>query len=136
MAISISSAVATSVADVLTAAVNGGSGAGTLKVYTGSKPATVATGVTGTLLATFTLEDPNAAGAVAGVSTWDMTPAISAVVAASGTAGYFRVADSAGVAVMDGTVGTSGADLNFSAVAWTSGGTVELTSGTHTMPLS
>ena len=34
------------------------------------------------------------------------------------------------------TVGTSGADLNFSAVAWTSGGTVEITGGTVTEPLS
>lgn len=136
MAISISSALATSIADVVTAAVDGGSGAGTLKVYTGSKPATVATGVTGTLLATFTLEDPSAAAASAGVATWDFSPTITAVVAATGTAGYFRVATSAGTAVLDGTVGTSGADLNFSSVSWTSGGTVELTSGTTTEPLT
>lgn len=136
MAISISSGLATSIADVVTAAVDAGSGAGTLKVYTGSKPATVATGVTGTLLATFTLADPSAAAAAAGVATWDFSPTITATVAASGTAGYFRVADSTGAAVLDGTVGTSGADLNFSAVAWTSGGTVELTSGTTTEPLT
>lgn len=136
MAISISSGLATSIADVVTAAVDGGSGAGTLKVYTGSKPATVATGATGTLLATFTLADPSAAAAAAGVATWDFSPTITATVAATGTAGWFRVADSTGAAVFDGTVGTSGADLIFSAVAWTSGGTVELTGGTTTEPLT
>lgn len=136
MAISISSALATSIADVVTAAVDGGSGAGTLKVYTGSKPATVATGVTGTLLATFTLADPSAAAAAAGVATWDFSPTITATVAATGTAGYFRVADSSGTAVLDGTVGTSSADLIFSSVSWTSGGTVELSSGTTTEPLT
>jgi hypothetical protein len=46
MAISISSGVATAMADVISTAVDAGSGAGTIKVYTGSKPATVATAVT------------------------------------------------------------------------------------------
>lgn len=136
MAISISSGLATSMADLVTAAVDAGAGAGTIKVYTGSKPATVATAVTGTLLATFTLADPSAAAAVAGVATGDFTPSITATVAATGTAGYFRVADSTGAAVFDGTVGTSGADMNFSSVAWVSGGTVELTAGTVTHPLA
>jgi hypothetical protein len=123
-------------ADAVTAAVDAGAGPGTLKVYTGSKPATVATAATGTLLATFTLADPSAAAAAAGVATWDFTPTITATVAATGTAGWFRVESSTPTAVFDGTVGTSGADLNFSAVAWTSGGTVEITSGSTTEPLS
>lgn len=137
MAISISAALASTMADAVTAAVDGGPSDGTLKVYTGSKPATVATSPTGTLLATFTLEDPSVAAASAGVATWDFTPAISAVVANTGTAGWFRVADSTGTAVFDGTVGTSGADLNFASVSWVSGGTVELTAtSTHTVPLT
>lgn len=136
MAISISSALATAMADAVTAQVDAGAAAGTLKVYTGAKPATVATAASGTLLATFTLADPSAAAAAAGVAAWDFTPSITATVAATGTAGWFRVADSNGNAVFDGTVGTTGADLNFSAVAWTSGGTVEITSGSTTEPLS
>jgi hypothetical protein len=136
MAISISSGLATAMADAVTTAVDAGSGAGTLKVYTGSKPSTVATGATGTLLATFTLADPAAAAAAAGVATWDFSPAIDATVAADGTAGWFRVADSDANAVFDGTVGTSGADLNFSSVTWVTGGTVEITGGTVTHPLA
>ena len=54
--------------------------------------------------------------------------------ATSGTAGWFRIADSDANGVLDGDVGTSGSDLNFSSVAWTSGGTVELSTGTITQP--
>jgi hypothetical protein len=136
MAISIAAAVASSMADVITAAVDAGSGAGTLKVYSVSKPATPETGATGTLLATFTLADPAAAAAVSGVATYDFSPAISATVAATGTAGWFRVADSNGTAVFDGTVGTSGQDLNFSSVSWVASGTVTITGGTLTQPTS
>jgi hypothetical protein len=136
MAISISSALATNVADAVTTAVDAGSAAGTLKVYTGAKPASVATAASGTLLATFTLTDPVAAAAAAGVATWNTSPALSTTVAADGTAGWFRVADSDGNAVFDGTVGTSGADLNFSSVAWVTGGTVQITSASVTEPTS
>lgn len=136
MAISVSAAAASAMADAITALVDGGTGPGTLKVYTGSKPATVATAATGTLLATFALTDPSAAAAAAGVATWDFDPDVAAVVAADGTAGWFRVADSDGNAVFDGTVGTSGADLNFSSVTWVTGGDVEITAGSVTHPLA
>ena len=71
MTVRLAVSLASSMADAVTAAVDSGSGAGTLKVYTGSKPATVETAASGTLLATFTLTDPAAAGAVSGVSTLD-----------------------------------------------------------------
>jgi hypothetical protein len=134
MAIRISSAAANDMADALLALIDGGAGAGKLKVYTGSLGSDLdATG--DTLLATFTLTDP--AGSVSGnVLTLDFDPDISATVAASGTAGYFHITDSNDVVVLGGTVGTSGADLNFAAVAWTSGGTVSLATGTITVPLA
>lgn len=135
MALSLSAALASAMADQVTAFVDAGAGPGTLKVYTGAKPATVATAASGTLLATFTFADPALAAAVAGVATADFDPDLSATVAADGDAGWFRIADSAGVAHIDGTCGTSGADLNFSGgVAWTTGATVNLGSGTVTMP--
>lgn len=136
MAISLSTSLASAMADQVTAKIDAGTGPGTLKVYTGSKPASVATAASGTLLATFTMADPSATAAASGVVTLDFSPALSATVAATGTAGWFRVADSDGNAVLDGTVGTSGTDLTFSTVSWTSGGTVTLTSGTVTEPLS
>lgn len=134
MSLSLDASLASDIADLVTAAVDAGSGAGTIKVYSGSKPASTATSPSGTLLATFTLADPAAAAAAAGVASWDFSPTISATIAASGTAGWFRVADSTGAAVFDGTVGTSGADMNFPSTAWVSGGTVELASGGVTHP--
>ena len=136
MSISITAALASQMADTITTAVDAGAAAGTLKVYTGSKPAKPEDAVTGTLLATFTLVDPAAAAAVSGVATWDFDPAVTATVATSGTAGWFRVADSDGNAVFDGSCGTSGADLNFDSVSWTAGGSVSISSGTVTQPTS
>lgn len=136
MALSLSAAAASALADQITTLVDAGAAAGTLKVYTGVKPATPETAASGTLLATFTLADPAAAAAAAGVATWDFSPQIDATVAATGTAGWFRVADSNGTAVFDGTVGTAGTDLTFPSVDWTSGDTVSLTSGGVTAPTS
>lgn len=135
MSISITASLASQMADAITSAVDAGATAGTLKVYTGAKPTKPEDAATGTLLATFTLADPVAAAAAAGVATWFST-AVSTTIAASGTAGWFRVADSTGAAVFDGTCGTSGADLNFDSVSWTSGGTVSISSGTVTQPVA
>jgi hypothetical protein len=132
MALRISAAAANDCADAILALIDAGS-AGTLKAYTGTLNDLDPTG--DTLLATWTLTDP--AGTVStNVITLDFDPDLSTTVAASGTAGYFLVADSSGTAVLGGTIGTSGADLNFASVAWTSGGTVSLATGAITVPLS
>lgn len=136
MALKLATGVASSMADAITAKVNAGAGAGTLKVYTGSQPATVATAATGTLLATFTLADPALAAAVAGVADFDFSPTVTATAGATGTAGWFRIADSDGNGVLDGAVSTSGAELNVSNTSWTSGGLISLNSGTLTQPTS
>lgn len=53
---------------------------------------------------------------------------------ATGTATYFRIWDSAGTtAYIQGTVGTSGADLNLNSVAISAGAAVSVTSLTHTV---
>ena len=79
-----------------------------LRIYTGSAPATADAAATGTLLGEIALPaDPFAAasgGAKAKSGTWSDTAD------ASGTAGYFRIWNST-VCHMQGTVGTSGADL-------------------------
>lgn len=134
MSITLADTVASAMADAVTTAVDAGAAAGTMKFYTGAKPASPADAATGTLLATVTLADPAAAAAAAGVAAW--TGATSVAAAASGTPGWFRVADSNGTVVFDGTVGTSGADVNFDNVTWVAGGTVTLTGGNFTQPTS
>jgi hypothetical protein len=63
---------------------------------------------------------------------------------ASGTAAWFRIHDvsegptgaSATKKRIDGTVGTSGADLNFNTVTFVAGGTAAISSFTITLPAS
>ena len=114
--------------------VDAGPAAGTIKVYTGAQPATPEDAATGTLLATFTLSDPAYTGPATGVMTLDVTPAVVATPVVSGTAGWFRLADSAGGVVLDGVCGTSGAQLNLTTVALEAGVDVTIASGTITQP--
>lgn len=131
--IQLASDTASALADAITTLVDAGAGAGTMKVYTGTLPTDL--DPTGdTLLATFTLADPAAAAAVAGVATWDADPDIDATIAATGTPGYFIVFDSDDSAVFGGDVGTAGASMNASSTSWVSGGTATLNSGTLTAP--
>lgn len=119
--------------DAIVDRLDAGAAAGTIKVYSGSQPTTANDAATGTLLATFTLGDPAFGSAAAGVASLLGVP-LSATAVATGTAGWFRAADSDGNTVFDGSVGTSGAQLNLNSLSITSGGTVQITSGTATMP--
>lgn len=133
MAVQLSDALASDMADTVTATVDGGAGPGYINVYTGTLPTDL--DPTGdTLLAEFTLTDPAAAAAVAGVATLDFDPDLSDTVLATGTPGYFIVFDSNDVAVFGGDVATSGAAMNFASTSWVIGGTVTLTTGTITQP--
>lgn len=113
---------------------NAGAGPGTIKVYTGSQPATADTAESGTLLATFTLADPAFAAAASGVKDLDADPDLSTTAVATGTAGWARCEDSDGNNVFDGSVGTSGTDFIINTTSVTSGQTVTLTVGTITAP--
>lgn len=111
--------------DALRTEIDAGAGAAILAIYSGTKPATPATALSGnTLLAQLTLTDPAATGASSGVLT------LSAITQDSsadntGTATWFRIYKSADGttisdptnAVVDGTVGTSGCDLNLTSTA-------------------
>lgn len=132
----VSSALRTDIADLVTTHVDAGAAAGTLKIYTGSQPAGPDSAVTGTLLVTITLTDPALAAAVAGVADFDADPDLTGTAVASGTAGWFRIADSDANGVVDGAVGTSGAQLNLDSTTIASGATVTITSGTATAPAS
>ena len=106
--------------------------AATIEIRTGAKPATPETAATGTLLATVAISGSFTSSG--GVLT-SADPA-SVSVAASGTAGWFRVKTSGGTAKLDGTVGTSGADMNLSTTALVAGGTVDLGVPSITVPVS
>lgn len=107
-----------------------GAAVGAIQLYTGAAPANVATGPTGTLLATCLLTSSGfaafgatdtttliATGNIAGGNfAEDTNPA------AGGTIGYWRLYDWAGVAVLQGTVGTTGiVDITFNTLTVTAG---------------
>jgi len=126
------SAAADAVADLIDA----GAGSGLLRVYTGSQPASADIAATGTLLAVFTLNDPAFGAAAAGTATLSVAPALSTTGVAAGDAGWFRIIDSTGATVLDGSVTASGGggDLIVSTITVSIGLTLQLTSGTITMP--
>lgn len=98
-----------------------------LRIYTGSPPATADSAATGTLLGEIALPSDSFAGASGGskakAGTWSDTAD------ATGTAGYFRIWNGS-VCVMQGTVGTSGADLIVDNTSFTTGQAYSITTFT------
>ena len=109
-----------------------------INIYSGTQPDDVETAASGTLLAELLCN----ATAFSGIS--DTNPGARATFAAitpdssannSGTAGYFRIfTQTGGTAVCQGSVGTSGADLNLNTTSITAGSQVSITSATIDQP--
>lgn len=137
MAVQLSTAVQNTMCNAAVDYLDSGGSNGTIKVYTGSQPANANTAVTGTLLATFTLDLPAFSGSSAGVATVSAVP-ISTTGVAAGTAGYFRAATSAGNAAFDGsvTVTGGGGQLELNTTTASVGVSIQITAGTFTMPAS
>lgn len=124
------------VGDALVDEIDAGAGAGTIAIRTGTQPTNVGDADTGTLLGTLTFSDPafgatNSSGVATASSITSDTNADN-----SGTAGHFRIKDSAGNIHSDGTCGTSGADLNFDNNVIVAGGTIAISSMTVTIAVS
>lgn len=111
--------------DAITTAVGN---AGLLRIYDGTRPATG--GAATTKLAEFTLGSPFAAGAAAGVLSPTLPSATTGL--AAGTATWFRIVTSGGTQVIDGSVGTSGADCNLNTTTISVGVAVSVSSFTIT----
>lgn len=116
-------------ADNLAARLN----SGYLRIYDGTQPATADTAITTqVLLAELRFSATAAPAAVAGVLTFNAIT--SATAGNTGTATWFRALGSDGTTVvMDGSVDTSGANLNLSSTSIIAADTVSVTSFTHTV---
>lgn len=136
----ISNAAAKAACDAIVDLIDGGAAAGTAKLYTGTQATDPDTAVGAqTLLGTLTFSDPafgNAADANPGGRATASSITSDSSADATGTATWFRTADSNAVAVMDGSVGTSGADMNLNTTSIVSGAEIAITSWTVTMPES
>lgn len=125
----LSNVAANAEADAVAALANSGK----LRIYDGTQAATADTAVGAqVLLAELTFGNPAFGAAVAGVATAN---AITQDASAdnTGTATWMRVLKSDGVTVLfDGSVGTSGCNLNLNSVAISSGAAVQVTALTFT----
>jgi hypothetical protein len=107
---------------------------GKVRIYDGAQPTNADDNITTqNLLAELTLGNPAFGAAVAGQATAN---AISGVtIALTGTAAWFRVLKSDGTTKLwDGSVGTSGCDMNLNSVALQAGAQFSITGWTYTQP--
>lgn len=104
--------------------------AGKLQLYTATRPATGGTATTA-LITAFTMGTPFAPGASAGVLSPNLPSAT--VGASAGTAAWFRLFKTDGTTIcLDGSVGTSGADLIVNTTTISVGVAVSITAFTIT----
>lgn len=104
-----------------------------LIIFNGTPPANAAAALaSNTAIATITVL---VWGAASG-PTATLSSSTADTNAAGGTASFFRITKSDGTtAILQGTVGTSGADLNLNSLTINAGATVTLTSGSYTAPV-
>jgi len=127
----IATATRDSMCDAFVDAIDGGTSNGVLQIYTAAFA---------TLLATLAFSDP-AYGASSSGTAQENAITDDSSADATGTAAVFRVSTtndgSTPVSTMfEGTVGTSGQDINFNTVSFTAGDTVSITDLPVTMPAS
>jgi hypothetical protein len=123
--------------NALTALLNGGS----IKIYSGAMPATTETASSGTLLSSGCTLAATAFGSATDPGSTGLATATAGAIAsdtnaaATGTAGYFRAYKSDGTTcVIQGTVGTSAADMILNTTSISAGSTVAITSWVVTLP--
>lgn len=130
---SLTNAAANAAANAVTALAN----SGFLRIYDGTKPTNADTAIGAqTLLAELSFGATAFGSAASAVATANAITQDSSA-NATGTASWFRVFKSDGTtAVFDGTVGTSGADLNLNSTSISSGAAVSVSSFTYTQSKS
>jgi hypothetical protein len=122
-----------------TANIKTDANSGVLNIYSGTQPVDGDTALSGnTLLASLTMNATAFTGP-SGTASTDQTLTAGAITSdssadATGTATFFRLFKSDGTTkILDGSVGTSGSDLNLNTTSIVSAGTVAVTSLTLTL---
>lgn len=135
----ISTAQRNAMCDAAVDRIDGGTGAGTIAIRTGTPPTNVSDASTGTLLGTLTFSatafGSSSSGTATAASITSDTNADN-----SGDAGYFRTYQGAAAdtaAEWQGTAGNSGdsPDMTFDNKTIVAGGTIAISSFTYTVPI-
>jgi hypothetical protein len=128
--------LAANTAKVMLNAITTIASAGYIEIFSGTQPASSDTGITTQVELVSLPLNSTAFGTPASgqMSAGAITPATAI---ATGTASWFRMYETDGTtAIMDGSVGTSGCDLNLVSTTITSGDIIGVTSFTITLPLT
>lgn len=112
-----------------------GSGQAMIKIYTGSQPSSANDTATGTLLATITLQSVAMGDSSSGIASANGLP-LSASIANSGTAGWFRVLRGNGASVFDGDITGlgDGGVMELDNIEFIAGGTITIQTFNLTQP--
>jgi hypothetical protein len=105
---------------------------GFLRIYEGAQPVSADTAPRSQLLAELAFGSPAFGPAVEGVATANAIAPASAT--ATGLPSWFRVVRGNGTMLFDGSVGTSGSNLNLTSVALSVGVVVQVDALTFTAP--
>ena len=136
----ITNANAQALLTALKTAIDAGTAA-IIRIYDSTQPTDADTAVGAqTLLATLTMSATafgSVSDAAPGAIMTAATITADSSADATSTATWFRMlTQSGGTNLIDGSVGTSGCDINFNTVSFTSGSQIEITSLTITQPES
>lgn len=133
-ALRLGTAHRTAMADVIGTLADAGPAGGRIELRNGTMPATPQTAVTGTLLATVTLQDPSTSAATAGVETILDPASVTGV--AAGDITWARLTDSTGAnpVDMDVTANGGGGTLTMSTVTVSVGLTIDYGAITVNVP--
>lgn len=139
----LSNAAAIAALNAVVDLIDGGSGAGLVRIYSGTEPTDADTALGAqVLLAEITLADPafgaasdDSPGAIAAANG---LPVTDTAANATGTASFFRVVDSNGNVIMQGDVTATGGggDMEINSVSIVAGAAVRITAFNATMPES
>lgn len=131
----LADAITQTILETVDDAIDGGSSAGTIKIYDGTIPTNADTAIgSQNLLATLTFSDPSKSSYASRTLTFASVTDESS--ATAGTASWARIADSNGNTIFDCDVTATGGGgtIELNSVAITGGGTVSITSFTATIP--
>ena len=110
-------------------------GTGNCYIRTGAAPTATTDADTGTLLSTLPMS-ATAFGAAASNTVTANAITNDTNIAATGTAAHFRIKSGGATVIIQGTVGTSGSDINFNSVSFVAAGTASISSMVITQPLT
>lgn len=123
MALVHSTATRNAVADLVVDRIDAGSGAGKIKFYTAG----------GVLMGEATFADPAFASASGGSATMTAGSIVSTIsLAGTNVMASFKIEDSSANEVFNGTVATSGGDLNLTSITFNQNDTLTINSITYT----